>query len=87
LVAIIIGIVLFLALIALGMRRYSGEMPLASTCSAAISALCHPPKEDGEASLFPVMWGEVSQDEKGVGHCSFTTAADVKKPDTDHLYN
>ena len=69
------------------MRRYSGEIPLASTCSAAISALCHPHEEDGEASLFPVMWGEISQDEKGVGHCSFTTAADVKEPDKGRLYN
>jgi hypothetical protein len=61
-------------------------MPLASTCSAAISALCHAPEEDAEASLFPVMWGEVSLDEKGVGHSSFTTAADVKETMVGRLY-
>lgn len=87
LTSIILGIVLLLALVALGMRRYSGEMPLASTCSAAISALCHPPEEDAEVALFPVMWGEVSHDEKGVGHCSFTTAADVQKPIIGSLYS
>jgi hypothetical protein len=82
----IIGIVLIIALMALSARRYSGEMPLASTCSAAISALCHPPKGDSEAAHFEVIWGEVSQDDKGVGHCSFTTAADVKEPTVGRMY-
>lgn len=61
-------------------------MPMASTCSAAISALCHPPEQDTEVALFPVMWGEVSQDNKGVGHCSFTTAVDVKQPTIGYMY-
>jgi hypothetical protein len=86
LLAIIIGGFLLLALVALGMRRYSGEVPLASTCSAAISALCHAPEEDTEVALFPVMWGDVSHDEIDVGHCSFTTAADVKEPIVGRLY-
>jgi len=86
LAAMSIGIVLMVFLIALGARRYSGEMPLVSTCSAAISALCHPPEEDAEVAHFPVMWGVVGQDDKGVGHCSFTTAVDVKQPTVGYMY-
>ena len=45
-------------------------MPLASACSAAISAACHPPLPDeDEAYRFLVRWGVVSEDDKGVGHC------------------
>lgn len=61
-------------------------MPFVSTCSAAISALCHAPEEDAEVALFPVMWGEVSRGKKDVGHFSFTTAADVEKPLTGRIY-
>jgi hypothetical protein len=82
----IIGIVLIVALVVLSMRRYDGEIPLVSTSSAAISALCHPPEEDSEVACFPVMWGEVSRDEKGFGHCSFTTAVDVKQPTEGDIY-
>jgi hypothetical protein len=84
--AMIIGIVLILALVVLSTRRYSGEIPLASTCSAAISALCHPPEEDSEVAYFPVMWGEVGRDENSVRHCSFTTAVDVKQPTEGYIY-
>lgn len=61
LVAIMIGIVLLIALVILGMHKYNDEIPLASTCSAAISALCHPPAEDSEAAYFEVMWGGESR--------------------------
>ncbi|KAJ0424724.1 hypothetical protein BJY00DRAFT_309141 [Aspergillus carlsbadensis] len=48
-----------LLLVALSMRSLESDMPLAAYCSAAISASCHPPEDDTEASLKPVMWGEV----------------------------
>ncbi|KAK5119635.1 hypothetical protein LTR85_007464 [Meristemomyces frigidus] len=48
---------------ALGTPGKSGQkmmhMPLASTCSAAISAACHGPAGDREAHLLHVMWGKV----------------------------
>ncbi|KAH7071546.1 hypothetical protein BKA63DRAFT_535404 [Paraphoma chrysanthemicola] len=58
--------------------RYKGGMPLASSCSAAISAACHPPEGDVDAHLLPVQWGAVKHgsgegDEEGVGHCSFSS--------------
>lgn len=63
-------------------------MPLASTCSAAISAACHPHKDDNEAFSFPVVWKDVSEAEDGIGHFSFTTRADDddKEPKTIKKY-
>lgn len=56
---IIVSGLMTLALIALGLRRYDSFVPLASNCSAAISAACHPPADDKNAGLKPIMWGEV----------------------------
>jgi hypothetical protein len=62
-------------------------MPQASTCSAAISAVCHRPDEDFDAHLLPVQWGEVLDDKQSnVGHCSFTTAFDVTMPKEHQFY-
>ena len=54
-------------------------MPLAGSCSAAISAACHPPEADVDASIKRIMWGVVAEDcfqyeGEGVGHCSFTSS-------------
>ena len=76
---------LAIILIAL-ISKYPEGMPIASTCSAAISAACHRPVEDKEAYLFPVEWDVVGYDDDGVGHCSFTTARDVSRPVEGDLY-
>ena len=69
---IILGsITVFVGLLT-GFRKYNPGIPLAASCSAAISAACHPPKEDTNASDKPVMWGAVSKDEARVAHCCFT---------------
>ncbi|KAK3637796.1 hypothetical protein LTR56_012002 [Elasticomyces elasticus] len=81
-----VGFTLICALVVLGMQRYSGTIPLASSCSAAISAACHPPEGDFEAALFRIQWGVVSVDEHGVGHCSLTTARDVLPPELGQRY-
>ncbi|PYH88935.1 hypothetical protein BO71DRAFT_488363 [Aspergillus ellipticus CBS 707.79] len=47
------------AFLGLGVRRYRAIMPMAAHCSAAISAVCHPPADDCNAGLKPVIWGEV----------------------------
>lgn len=65
-------------------------MPLASSCSAAISAACHPPKEDIDPSTKRVMWGVAVADEdlsapEQVGHCSFTSL-EVQAPTVGRLY-
>ena len=66
-----------------GFRRQEG-MPLAGSCSAAISAACYRPEEDVDAATKPVMWGVVSSD-KGVGHCCFTSF-EVTRPIPGELY-
>ena len=64
------------------LRKFPGEkaMPLASTCSAAISAACHRPEADKEAHLLPVQWGVDDVDDQNRGHCTFTTARNVTAP-------
>lgn len=74
LTAIIIGIVLSIGAIAMGFRRLKGAMPVASSCSVAISAACHRPKNDIDAAYLPVQWGEIKNDMVDeTGHCCFTT--------------
>ena len=86
--ALTIGLILVSALVLTGLRKFPSGMPLASTCSAAISAACHPPlPEDEEAYMFPVQWGVVGRDAEGVEHCSFTTARDVAAPVAGCLYD
>lgn len=55
-------------------------MPLAASCSVAISAACHPPDEDRFAHLMPVQWGIINEDEDHVKTCSFTTSRYVRAP-------
>lgn len=90
--ALIISGILLIALLLLGLRRFPQGMPLASSCSAAISASCHQPlPDDQDAYRFPVQWGEVSVDDRDaqgveVGHCCFTTARDVEAPVAGMMY-
>ena len=79
--SIFAGSSMILALIGLGFRRFSSGIPLAASDSAAISAACHPPKDDVGASKKRVMWGEVLEtvDESEPGHCTFTSK-DVHAP-------
>lgn len=83
-IVIILGSIVVLVGIANGFRKASADMPLAGSCSAAISAVCHPPKADVGASLKRVMWGVVAEGNlndsgESVGHCSFTSFK-VKAP-------
>lgn len=65
------GLILFF-LNLIGFRKYQDGLPLAGTCSAAISAACHRPQDDPDAAFKPVMWGAVKHD-NDVGHCCFTS--------------
>ena len=71
--AIILGSIVVLVGISNGFRKLTVGMPLASSCSAAISAACHPPKTDVGASLKRVMWGVCNDSNESVGHCTFTS--------------
>ena len=81
---IIFGSIVVLVGIINGCRKVRVDMPLAGSCSAAISAAYHPPKPDVDASSKRVMWGVVADEfssdaDRHVGHCSFTSLA-VKAP-------
>lgn len=82
---IIVGVTMLVIGVTIGFRRYKPGMPLASSCSLAISAACHPPADDVGAAALPLMWGVVEEDIDGVGHCSFTSR-EVVPPVTGRLY-
>jgi hypothetical protein len=87
-ITIIVGAAAIATLFGFSLRPLRSNMPLISSCSTAISAACHPPPGDEDASMNPVMWGEVRQDSndttfshqstigdrvEGYVHCSFTS--------------
>ncbi|CAO1603804.1 hypothetical protein XANCAGTX0491_007383 [Xanthoria calcicola] len=77
--SLVLGFALVLLLILAGfLGKYKNGTPLASTCSAAISAACHRPSRDTQAHMFQLYWGAVSWNpQTHIGHCCFTTAKDV----------
>ena len=87
---IILGFIVILVGIANGFRKVKDGMPLAGSCSAAISAACHPPKADVNASSKRLMWGVVAEVDPNdshdrVGHCSFSSF-DVETPIVGRRY-
>ena len=52
-------------------------MPVVVSCSVAIAAACHRPKDDVDAAYLPVSWGEVkrhdSDEALDVYHCCLTS--------------
>lgn len=72
----------------MGFRKYKPGIPLVGSCSAAISAACHPPQGDDKPSRKVVQWGScgpmstlgmtgddqtLSSGESETGHCSLTS--------------
>ncbi|KAI5836888.1 hypothetical protein DFP73DRAFT_488070 [Morchella snyderi] len=73
-----LGSVMLLVALGIGFRRYNGGIPLVGSCSAAISAACHPNPDETSISTAPLLWGVVGRDGV-VGHCSFS-GRDVLTP-------
>ena len=69
---IAVGSIVMLGGIVNGFRVYDAGMPLVGSCSAAISAACHPKQQDEDMSVLPVKWGAEKTVEL-VGHCSFSS--------------
>jgi hypothetical protein len=90
---IIIGIFMVIGVILAGRRRYHGVIPVAGTCSAAISAMCHIPQseESGDVVTQPLQWGVTGYDDDSgkdivaVGHCSFSSR-EVQRPKEGQFY-
>lgn len=65
-ITILVGVMAMAVLLCFGLRHLRSNMPLALSCSAAISAACHPPPDDKDSFLKPVMRLEVpGQEESG----------------------
>ncbi|EIT80208.1 hypothetical protein AO1008_05070 [Aspergillus oryzae 100-8] len=97
-IAGLVGLVLFILLLCLAFRRLKSTIPLAGSCSAAISAACHPPEDvcNATAAHGELLWGETSLPRDCVddqsdgcdlprGHCSFTPL-DARQPSLNKLY-
>jgi hypothetical protein len=75
---LIVGTVMACSVIGFGFIPYKRGMPLAGSCSMAISAACHPRKTDESGSESrdweqKLQWGVVETNAEGVGHCAFST--------------
>ena len=83
--ALAVGALILLAGLGLGFRRYAGSIPLAGSCSAAISAACHGKGTEVGTERMPLMWGVVSEEGSVIGHCAFS-AEEVGTPLVGMLY-
>ena len=74
-IVLIIALVIVVGTCVIGFGRTSSPIPLAGSCSAVISAACHPLKMERDITLKPIAWGVVPNFEivDGVGHCSFSS--------------
>jgi hypothetical protein len=87
---IIAGGLMFIATLLLGRRRFSSGMPVASNCSAAIAAACHPPiARDAEPlALKKLKWGEVDMiGRRNAKYCAFLTEENVIQPTAGVFYS
>ncbi|MCJ1308393.1 hypothetical protein MMC25_002046 [Agyrium rufum] len=82
--ALVVGSLLVVGSWVNSFRRYPGNIPLATTGSAAISAACHPPKDDVDAAFKEVQYGEIGRLD-GFRHCTFTSH-EVSTPISGELY-
>ncbi|KAH7408901.1 hypothetical protein BKA64DRAFT_663793 [Cadophora sp. MPI-SDFR-AT-0126] len=72
--SIIVAVVLLLVAIIFYFRRFpAGSPPVVSTCSAAISAACHPLPMNEEWMYGKFRWGADGGVVTGVGHCSIVS--------------
>lgn len=84
--AVGVGTLMLLALLTLSFRKLKPGIPMVGSNSFAISAACHPPKEDTAAAFKSLMWGAVRHQEAGVpGHCCLTSF-EVEKPKCGDFY-
>ena len=74
---VIIACCMIAVLLVLGMRRYDAVIPQVGSCSAVISAACHPEglENDEHAASRPVHWGitRETMSRGDAGHCSFSS--------------
>lgn len=68
-----LGAILIIFALLFGLlRKYQPGMPSAATSSASISVVCHPPEDEVDAALLPVMFGIVEAG-NGVRRATFSS--------------
>ncbi|KAF3037237.1 hypothetical protein E8E12_005872 [Didymella heteroderae] len=87
LASIIVASLLLIWIVGMGFIKLPSSMPVAASCSAAIAAACHAPMDEIDESTAEkmVMWGDMGEDEKGIGHCGFSKQ-EVAQPENGKLY-
>lgn len=83
---IVVGFCMLAAALMTSRVKLKSAMPVVASCSAAISAACHPWKGNGDGSMAfsTLRWGALPV-EGEVGYCSFTTE-EVEEPEDGKLY-
>ncbi|KAI9695590.1 MAG: hypothetical protein M1820_008515 [Bogoriella megaspora] len=74
-IVILVGIFMVVVIIAFGSFRFQPGIPMASSCSLAIAAACHPgPKNSGvDISASELQWGVIEEPFDEIpGHCGFS---------------
>jgi len=80
---ILVCALILIVAVAIGFRRFTVRMPFARGSSIVISAACHPHELDKKASILPIQWGAI--DEEQPGHCTLTSFF-VYEPVSGRLY-
>ncbi|MCJ1432073.1 hypothetical protein MMC27_001429 [Xylographa pallens] len=81
---LVVGSLVMLVTMAMGFRTFRGTMPLSGGHSAVISAACHPPESDADASIRPLQWGALPGAAL-VCHCTLSSQ-EVSSPVRGQLY-
>lgn len=86
---VVLAAIMVIAAIGFGYVPYKPGMPLAGSCSAAISAACHNEEWDevdgAVAARERLKWGVVGVGPDGVGHCALSTKG-VTFPEKGKMY-
>ena len=87
-VTVAVTLTVLLVLVLLGQNQLPGEMPIAGSCSLAISAAAHRHPDDPDAATSLLRWGEpveTREEDEKVGHCCFTSL-EVALPEEGRYY-
>tara|TARA_R110002003_G_scaffold124_6_gene11256 strand:+ start:21285 stop:21569 length:285 start_codon:yes stop_codon:yes gene_type:complete len=85
-VFIAVGALLLGGIGLVGFRKMPMRMPIAGSCSLAISAACHPPAVDIDPELRKIQWVVVAASEGAeLRHCSLSSGP-VEEPEYGKVY-
>ncbi|KAL2066537.1 hypothetical protein VTL71DRAFT_2608 [Oculimacula yallundae] len=83
-ISLILGSAIVLSIFLCSYKTLPNALPLAATCSAAISASCRSPEGDTEAHKWPLRYGVVEQDKNGA-RLAFSTYRGARMPEVGEM--